>query len=65
MFFSWLVLFVFYILSKILPKNNFIRNYLRKIDYKMAIIAQYISIMNAFYLNLPIISAKSYQKNFP
>ena len=55
MFFSWLILFVFYILSKILPKHNFIRNYLRKIDYKMAIIAQYVSIMNAFYFNLPII----------
>ena len=64
MLFSWLILLLFYILSKILPKHNFIRKYLRKINYKMAIIGQYVSIMNAFYFNLPIISSKGYQNNF-
>jgi hypothetical protein len=37
---------------------------IKKIDYKMAFIGQYLSMMNSFYLNLPTIAQKSYQNSF-
>ena len=64
MMFSYFVLFLFYFLSRILPKGNFLKKYLQSIDYRMAIVAQYVSIMNVFFFNLPIITERSYQNSF-
>jgi hypothetical protein len=47
-----------------LPEGSFIKKILKHINYKIAVVAQYVSIMNAFYFNLPTITERSYQNTF-
>jgi hypothetical protein len=62
--FSYCILALFYFLSRTLPKGNFLKKYLQDIDYRMAVVAQYVSIMNVFYFNLPVITERSHQSSF-
>jgi len=61
---SYIMLGLIYLLSKKLSKGNFVQKKLACIDYKMVVLAQYISIMNIFIFNLPIIIERGYQTNF-
>jgi hypothetical protein len=64
LFISYAILLLMYYLSKKLPENNLIRLYLIKINFKVALLGQYMAIMNNFVLNFPLIRHQSYHDCF-
>lgn len=51
-------------MKKLLSKDNFLANKFLQINFPIAIISQYISMMLPFFLNIVIIEYKSEYINF-